>query len=181
MSEQKNEGAGEWEGWNVAENLPKSANPKTQIINPPELAKPRGFSHGIVVEGGRLLMLAGQDASDAEGRIAAPGDLVAQYEQVIKNLKAVVEAAGGELQDIVKLNIYVTDCAAYRARLKPLGEIHRANFGLHYPATALFEVKGLFNPDAMIEMEGVAHLIDDSTVPTLDRETVKEKNFPFSS
>lgn len=129
-----------------------------QIINPPELAKPRGFNHGIVVEGGRLLMLAGQDASDGEGRIVAPGDLIAQYEQVIKNLKAVVEAAGGSLQNIVKLNIYVTDCAAYRAQLKPLGEIHRAYFGRRYPAMALFEVKGLFNLDAMIEMEGVAHL-----------------------
>jgi enamine deaminase RidA (YjgF/YER057c/UK114 family) len=160
MSEQKSEGAGEWEGWAVWEDLPLSANTAKQIINPPELAKPRGFSHGIVVEGGRLLMLAGQDASDAEGKIAAPGDLLAQYEQVIKNLKAVVEAAGGTLQDVVKLNIYVTDRDAYRAQLKPLGEIYRAYLGRHYPAMALFEVKGLFNPDAMIEMEGVAHLVD---------------------
>ncbi|HEY8460673.1 MAG TPA: RidA family protein [Blastocatellia bacterium] len=129
-----------------------------EIINPPELARPRGFNHGIAVKGGRLLMLAGQDASDSEGRIVAPGDLVAQYEQVIKNLKTVVEAAGGELQDIVKLNIYVTDRDAYRAQLKALGEIHRAYFGTHYPATALFEVISLFNHDAMIEMEGIAHL-----------------------
>src|SRR5215510_1846416 len=64
-----------------------------EIINPPELIRPRGFSHGIIVEGGRLLMLAGQDASDAEGRIIAPGDLVAQFEQVVRNLKTVVEAA----------------------------------------------------------------------------------------
>src|SRR5262249_40465718 len=143
MSEQKNKGAGEWEGWSVVENRPQPANPATQIINPPELTKPRGFSHGVAVEGGRLLMLAGQDASDAEGKIVAPGDLLAQYEQVIKTLNAVVEAAGGELQDIVKLNIYVTDCDAYRAQLKPLGEIYRAYFGRHYPAMALFEVKGL--------------------------------------
>ena len=129
-----------------------------EIINPPELARPRGFSHGIVVEGGRVLMLAEQGASDAGGRIITPGDRVAQYEQVVKNLKAVVESAGGTLQDVVKLNIYVTDRDSYRAQLKRLGEIHRAHFGRHYPATALFEVKGLFNPDAMIEMEGVAHL-----------------------
>jgi len=157
MSEQKRGREGEREKGRGGENLPRS---ERQIINPPELARPRGFSHGIAVEGGRLLMLAGQDASDAEGRIVAPGDLVAQYEQVIKNLKAVVEAAGGELQDIVKLNIYVTDRDAYRAQLKPLGEIYRAYFGRHYPAMALFEVKGLFNPDAVIEMEGVAHLTD---------------------
>jgi enamine deaminase RidA (YjgF/YER057c/UK114 family) len=129
-----------------------------EIINPPELAPPRGFNHAIIVEGGRLLMLAGQDASDARGRIVGPGDLIAQFEQVVRNLKTVVEAAGGELRDIVKLNIYVTDRDAYRAQLKALGEIHRSYFGAHYPAMALFEVKGLFNPDAMIEMEGIAHL-----------------------
>ncbi|HZS03870.1 MAG TPA: RidA family protein [Blastocatellia bacterium] len=131
---------------------------KRQIINPPELAKPRGFSHGIAVEGGRLLLLAGQDAGDADGVIRAPHDIVAQYEQVVKNLRAVVEAAGGTLQDIVKLNICVTDCDAYRASLGELGEVHRAYFGHYYPAMALFEVKGLFNPDALIEMEGFAHL-----------------------
>jgi len=165
MSEQKIEGVGEWEGWPVGEDLPLPANTAKQIINPPDLPVPRGFNHGVVVEGGRLLMLAGQDASDAEGKIAAPGDLLAQYEQVVKNLKAVVEAAGGTLQDVVKLNVYVTDRNAYRAQLKPLGEIYRAYFGRHYPAMALFEVKGLFNPDAMIEMEGVAHLADRNTVP----------------
>ncbi|MBO0858013.1 MAG: RidA family protein [Chloracidobacterium sp.] len=129
-----------------------------EIINPPELNRPRGFNHGVSVQGGRLLMLAGQDASDADGRVVAPGDLVAQYEQVVRNLKAVIEAAGGQLGDVVKLNIYVTDRDSYRAQLKALGEIHRAYFGLNYPATALFEVKGLFNPDALIEMEGIAHL-----------------------
>ncbi|HWQ31622.1 MAG TPA: RidA family protein [Blastocatellia bacterium] len=129
-----------------------------EIINPPELAPPRGFSHGIALSGGRLLALAGQDASDATGVINAPGNLAAQYEQVVKNLKAVVEAAGGTLQDIVKLNIFVTDREAYRAQLQTLGEIHRAYFGRFYPAMALFEVKGLFNPDALIEMEGLAHL-----------------------
>jgi enamine deaminase RidA (YjgF/YER057c/UK114 family) len=132
---------------------------KREMINPAESAKPRGFNHGIVIEGGRWLMLAGQDASDAEGAIRNPGDLLAQYEQVIKNLKAVVEAAGGTLQDIVKLNILVTDRDSYRAQLKPIGEIYRVYFGRHYPAIALLEVKGLFNPDALIEMEGIAHLM----------------------
>lgn len=158
MNERDSKIAREREGEGVGERFPQAANSARQIINPPELVRPRGFSHGVVVEGGRLLMLAGQDASDAEGRVVAAGNLVAQYEQVIKNLKAVVEAAGGELQDIVKLSIYVTDRDVYRAQLKPLGEIHRAYFGRHYPAMALFEVKGLFNPDAMVEMEGIAHL-----------------------
>lgn len=131
-----------------------------ELINPPELPRPTGFTHGIVITGGRLLMLAGQDASDREGRIVGPGDIVAQYEQVIRNLKAVIEHAGGSLSDIIKLNIYVTDRELYRARLREIGAVHRALFGHYYPALALFEVRGLFNPDALIEMEGCAHLPD---------------------
>jgi enamine deaminase RidA (YjgF/YER057c/UK114 family) len=131
-----------------------------RIINPPGLAPPKGFSHGIVVEGGRLLALGGQDASDSNGRIVAPGDLVAQYEQALKNLRAVVEEAGGVMQDMIKLNIYVTDRSAYRAQLQALGEAHRRLFGRYYPAMALFEVKSLFNDEAMIELEGFAHIPD---------------------
>src|SRR5260370_32248683 len=69
------------------------------LINPPALAHPSGFNHGILVTGGRLLFLSGQTASDAEGQIVAPGDLVAQYEQVLRNLQAVVQAARVTKQD----------------------------------------------------------------------------------
>src|SRR2546427_793077 len=79
------------------------------VINPPTLPRPRGFSHGILVTGGRLLFLAGQTGSNAEGQISAPGDLVAQYEQVLYNLKTVVEAAGGKMQDITQITIFVLE------------------------------------------------------------------------
>src|SRR6516162_9727253 len=95
------------------------------IINPPKLAPAVGFSHGVLVTGGRLLFLAGQTASNAEGQIIAPGDLVAQYEHTLRNLQAVVESAGGKLQDVTKLNIFVRDRADYLANLKPLGKVHR--------------------------------------------------------
>lgn len=127
-----------------------------RIINPPTLVPPRGFNHGILVTGGQLLFLAGQDASDVEGRIVAPGDLVAQFEQVLLNLKAVVEAAGGTMPDIVKLNIFVRDRADYVAQLKPLGQIFRSYFGEYYPTMALFEVSNLFQQEALIELEGIA-------------------------
>jgi enamine deaminase RidA (YjgF/YER057c/UK114 family) len=129
-----------------------------QIINPASLARPRGYSHGILVNGGRLLFLAGQDASGPDGRITDPGDLVAQYEQVLRNLQAVLTEAGGQLQDIVKLNIFIRDRQDYRAHLKELGEVHRAYFGHYYPAMALFEISGLFQDEALIEMEGFAVL-----------------------
>lgn len=129
-----------------------------EIINPTSLPTPRGFNHGLLTTGGRLLFLAGQDASDGDGRIVAAGDILGQCQQVLLNLHAVVHEAGGQMADIVKLNVYVTSRDAYLAQLKPLGKIFRDYFGGYYPAMALFEVTGLFQPDALIEMEGFAVL-----------------------
>lgn len=126
------------------------------LINPPTLAPPVGFSHGVIVSGGRLLFLAGQTGSDAEGRIIAPGDLVAQYEQALRNLQTVVEAAGGKMQDITKFNIFIRDRDDYLAHLKPLGIVHRSFFGTYYPAMALFEISRFFQNETLVEIEGFA-------------------------
>jgi enamine deaminase RidA (YjgF/YER057c/UK114 family) len=128
------------------------------LINPDSLPIPRGFNHGIVTSGGRLLFLAGQDASGPDGSIVAPGNMLAQCEQVLHNLLAVVQAAGGVMTDIVKINVYVTDRQAYKAELRRLGELFRRYFGAYYPAMALFEVNALFQDDALVEMEGMAVL-----------------------
>jgi enamine deaminase RidA (YjgF/YER057c/UK114 family) len=125
------------------------------IINPPQLARPRGFSHGVLVTGGQLLFLSGQTGCDAEGNFVE-GDLVGQYEQVLRNLKTVVEAAGGKMQDITKINIFVRDRNDYLAHLKALGKVHRTFFGDYYPATALFEISRFFQDEALIEIEGMA-------------------------
>ena len=128
------------------------------LVNPDSLPVPRGFNHGILVASGQLLFLAGQDASGPDGSIKAPGDIVAQCDQVLANLHEVVGAAGGGMPDIVKINIFVTDRKAYKAHLGPLGQVFRRYFGAYYPATALFEVKSLFQDDALIEIEGIAVL-----------------------
>ena len=129
-----------------------------QIINPPQLAPPRGFNHGIVCDRGRILFLAGQDGSDANGQIVSPGDVVIQYEQILKNLQAVVQAAGGQMTDIVKLNIFVSNRDDYVSKLEAIGRVHKQYFGNYYPAMALFEVLGFFQKAALIEMEGFAYL-----------------------
>ncbi len=131
-----------------------------EIVNPPQLSAPRGFNHGILCSGGKLLFLAGQDASDGNGNIVAVGDVAGQYEQVLRNLGAVVEAAGGQMTDIVKLNIFVKDRDDYVANGKRLGEVHRHYFGDFYPTMALFEVTGFYQPDNLIELEGFAYLDD---------------------
>lgn len=139
---------------------PSESIMEKQIINPSNLPPPKGFNHGILVTGGKLLFLAGQDASDAEGEIVAPGDLVVQFGQVLHNLQVVVEAAGGTMQNIVKLNIFVKDRADYVAKLKPMGKVFRSYFGDYYPTMALFEVSGFFKEENLIEMEGMAVLDD---------------------
>ena len=126
------------------------------IINPPTLAPPIGFSHGVLVSGGRMLFLAGQTGSNAERQIIAPGDLVAQYEQTLRNLQTVVESAGGKMQDITKLNIFIRDREDYLAQLQPLGIVHRSFFGSYYPAMALFEVSAFFQNETLVEIEGLA-------------------------
>lgn len=126
------------------------------IVNPSALARPSGYSNGIATEGGRLVFLAGQTGMNASSAIANPGDLVAQFKQALANLKIVVEEAGGTMTDIVKLTIFVTDRVAYRANLKPIGEVYRSFFGRYYPAMTLVEVKSLFDDQAMIEVEGIA-------------------------
>ncbi|GAA0253148.1 RidA family protein [Haladaptatus pallidirubidus] len=126
-----------------------------QIISPPGLAEPRGFNHGVLVEGGKTLYLAGQDATGPDGDIVAPGDLVTQFEQVLENLATVVEETGGTSNDIVKLNIFVADRKMYRSNLEPLGEVFGHYFE-DYPALALFEVNGFFKEETLVELEGFA-------------------------
>jgi len=134
------------------------------IINPRTLAKPSGYVNGLLTGGGRLLFLAGQTGMDAAGRIAAPGDLVAQFTQALGNVQAVVAEAGGAMTDIVKLTIFVTDKQTYRAHLQPIGEAYRSFFGRYYPAMTLVEVKSLFDDEAMVEIEGIAVISEQSTV-----------------
>jgi len=130
------------------------------LINPASLVKPNGFSHAVLASG-RLLFLAGQIGADATGRVAAPDDLVAQFRQALANLQVVVTEAGGQMTDIVKLTLFVTDKQDYLEQLKPIGEAYRSFFGRYFPAMTLVEVSSLFDDEAMIEIEGLAVLAEE--------------------
>jgi enamine deaminase RidA (YjgF/YER057c/UK114 family) len=130
------------------------------IINPASLAKPTGYANGILTSGGKILFLAGQTAMDHTGGIVTHNDIVGQFTQALSNLQAVVTDAGGTMTDIVKLNLFVTNKALYKANLKPIGASYRNFFGKYYPAMTLVEVKSLFDDEALIEIEGLAVLKD---------------------
>src|SRR5437016_3977130 len=127
-----------------------------QIINPPELSPPSGFSHAIGASGGKTVYLAGQVSFDTSGKIIHKGDLVKQFEQVLHNLEAALSAGGGVMSDIVKLTIYVRDKKEYAAKMKEIGKIYQSYFGKYFPAMTLVEVSALFEDDALLEIEGIA-------------------------
>jgi enamine deaminase RidA (YjgF/YER057c/UK114 family) len=129
-----------------------------QAVNPPTLSKPVGFSHGYEVQGGKTVYIAGQVAFDRDGQVVGKGDLVAQFRQVCENIRALLLSRGGQMNDIVKLTIYVLSKADYKSRVKEIGGVYREYFGKHFPAMTLVEVKGLYDEDqgCAIEIEGVA-------------------------
>ena len=123
-------------------------------VNPDELGPARGFSHATVAGG--LVWLGGQIGSDATGKVLEPGDMVAQFARAARNVSTALRAVGSTPADIVKLTFYVTDLEAYKSNLHAIGTAYREVFGRHYPATTLVEVRSLFDPDALVEIDAVA-------------------------
>jgi enamine deaminase RidA (YjgF/YER057c/UK114 family) len=125
-------------------------------INPPALGEPRGWTNGLQTHvGASTLFVAGQTARDGAGRIV-DGGLVAQWEQALANVLAVVHAAGGRATDIARMTVYLTSLSDYKASRKQIGEVWKARMGRHYPAMSVVEVSGLVDDGAMIEIEATA-------------------------
>jgi enamine deaminase RidA (YjgF/YER057c/UK114 family) len=125
-------------------------------ILPDGWPRPSGYSHGMVAAG-RVLAVAGQIGAGADSRLVAT-DLVGQLDQALANVAEVVGAAGGRIDDVVSMTIYVTDRAAYLAARPALAEVWRRRAGRHYPAMALVEVRGLVTEGALVEVQALAVL-----------------------
>jgi enamine deaminase RidA (YjgF/YER057c/UK114 family) len=117
-----------------------------ELINPPELGEPSGFSHAV--RAGDTVYLAGQ--------IGGGETIAEQFGNAAGRLMIALRASGGEPEDLVSLQVFVTDVAAYKDALIELGRAWRQHFGRHYPAMGLFGVTELFVPEAMVELMGVA-------------------------
>jgi enamine deaminase RidA (YjgF/YER057c/UK114 family) len=120
----------------------------SQIVNTPELAEPKGFSHAVVA--GDSVYLAGQ--------IGDGDTLIEQFDSAAANLVIALRAAGGRPEDLVSLQVFVTDVAEYRDSLAGLGPVWRRHFGRHYPAMGLFGVTRLFEAESKVELMGIAVL-----------------------
>lgn len=130
-------------------------------VNPSSLPTPRGYSHGTL--SGNTLYLGGQTALDADMQIV-PGGIVAQFRQAFGNVLTTLAAAGGEPGDLVSITIYLTDIPDYLANGKEIGEVWRELAGRVYPAMAGIGTTGLWQPEALIEILGVAVIPDERLV-----------------
>jgi enamine deaminase RidA (YjgF/YER057c/UK114 family) len=126
-----------------------------RIVNPDILAPPIGYSHAVVAAPGHTVYLGGQSGHQAEGSLAGKG-LLEQFDQASANVVEALTAAGGRPEHMVSMLIFVTDAEEYRRARRDIGALYRKHFGSHYPAAALLEVSGLFDPDAKVELMGVA-------------------------
>lgn len=123
-----------------------------RIVSVPGLEEPVGYAHAVVAAPGRTVYLGGQ--------VGAGETVVEQFDTAAANLVTALRAAGGEPDDLVSLVVYATDVGEYHSSLRELGEVWRRHFGRRYPAMALVGVSALFDPEARIELMGVAVVRD---------------------
>ena len=125
--------------------------PFSTIVTPE--AKPvANYKMGTRMEAGRLLYISGQVAWDTSGNIVGKGDVRAQARQTFENLRQVLQAAGGDLNDLMKITTYITNIENFPAVAAARSEVFHGEL----PASTLIVVSSLFHPDFLIEVEGVA-------------------------
>jgi 2-iminobutanoate/2-iminopropanoate deaminase len=127
---------------------------RSQISHPSLPAPMRGgaYSSGIEAPSGRMIYVSGQVALDAEANVVGEGDVKLQTEAVLEHVKTVVEKAGGSMEDIVKVTVFITDMGLY----DEIHEVRRHYFEEPFPASSMVEVSALIDPRLLIEIEAVA-------------------------
>ena len=127
-----------------------------KTIQPEGWAPPLGYANGMLTEDGTLYV-GGQVGWSAE-QVFATDDFVGQMEQALKNIRAIVEAAGGQVTDITRLTWFVIDKKEYLARQREVGEAYRRVMGRHFPAMSLIIIKDLIEDGALLEIEATAKI-----------------------
>ena len=126
---------------------------KIERYGAPGVFDPPTYSQAVkITDGKAMLYIAGQVAYDKDGAPAHRGDIKGQAREAFRSIKALVEAQGGTLDNVVKINTYVTD-ARYRPEFRAIREEF---FGVKAPASTMVEVSALAHPDYLIEVEAIA-------------------------
>ena len=122
-------------------------------LNPDGLPVPRGsYSLVNIAQPGRMVFIAGQTASDIDGKVVGVGDARAQTRFVLGKIQLAVEAAGGSLNDIVAMNVFSTDIRHHR----DINDIRREVLGGNFPASTMVQVVALARPELLLEINAIA-------------------------
>lgn len=128
----------------------------SKTIHPEGWAPALGYANGMLMADGTL-HIGGQIGWDKD-KVMRLGGFIPQMEQALSNIRAIVEAAGGDVSDIGRLTWYVTSKKDYLANQKDVGEAYRRVFGRHFPAMSMLVIHELVEDDAMIEIEATAYI-----------------------
>ena len=131
-----------------------------RTVLPEGWRRPKGYSNAVVAQG-RQIYVAGQVGWDSDEKFVS-GDLAEQATQALRNVVAVLEAAGAGPEHIVRMTWYITDKASYIAGLKEIGEAYRKIIGRCFPAMTAVEVTALVEDQAKVEIECTAVVDEDS-------------------
>ncbi|KRS18868.1 RidA family protein [Roseovarius indicus] len=125
-----------------------------QVISPEGWAPAKGYANGILTKDGTLYV-GGQIGWTAE-QVFESHDFIGQMEQALRNILAILEAAGGTADDLTRLTWYVTDKQEYLARQREVGQAYRRVLGRHFPAMTMVVVSALIEDEALVEIEATA-------------------------
>jgi enamine deaminase RidA (YjgF/YER057c/UK114 family) len=128
----------------------------SDIVLPEGWPRPSGYAQGVVASG-RVLAISGQIGWNERNELVGPAFLE-QALQALRNIVAIVRAAGGGPEHLVRLTWYVVDCAEYREAMQALGAGYREIIGSNYPAMTLVQVAALLERGALVEIEATAVL-----------------------
>lgn len=130
-----------------------------RILQPAGWPRPKGYANAIEVGGGRSIYVAGLIGWNEEEKFVAK-DLPGQFEQILRNLVALLAEAGARPEHVVRMTWYITDKAAYLREVRRIGEIYREIMGKAFPTMAVVQVVALMEDDALIEIETTAVIPD---------------------
>lgn len=132
-----------------------AAGQKLEKINPPGLSKPAPGTYTHIVRSGKLLFIAGQTGTNAEGKVVGPG-MKEQVEQVYTNLLTALKSQGADLSHVVKTTTYVTSIAEFRS--PEVAAVRAKYVGANPPANTLLQIQQLADPAFKVEIEATAVL-----------------------
>ena len=122
-------------------------------LNPEALPVPRGsYSLINIAQPGRMVLIAGQTASDHEGKVVGAGDARTQTRFILEKIQRAVEAAGGTINDVVALNVFTTDVRTHR----DINETRREFLGSNFPTSTMVQVVALARPELLLEINAIA-------------------------